>query len=90
MHIEKLMNDAPMKGIDKAVWWIEYVIRHKGAKHLRSPSMDIPWYQYLLLDVMAVILSTLLLLIFIIYKMLKISVKLYKMIFCKKDKTKNE
>ncbi|XP_044755760.1 UDP-glucosyltransferase 2-like isoform X1 [Coccinella septempunctata] len=90
MHIEKLMNDSPVKGIDKAIWWIEYVIRHKGAKHLRSPSMDIPWYQYLLLDVMAVIFSVLALLIFIIYKLAKLSVHLYRMLFCKKSKTKKE
>ncbi|XP_045463151.1 UDP-glycosyltransferase UGT5-like isoform X2 [Harmonia axyridis] len=90
IQIEKLMNDVPMKGIEKAVWWIEYVIRHKGAKHLRSSSMDIPWYQYLLLDVMAVILSVLILAIFIIYLLVKSIRKLFRLIFCKKNKSKKE
>lgn len=46
-------EDVPMKGLDKAIWWTEYVIRHKGAKQLRNPAADIPLYQYLLLDVIA-------------------------------------
>lgn len=40
-----------MSPLDTAVYWIEYVIRHKGAPHLRSVAADLPWYQYLLLDV---------------------------------------
>jgi len=37
------------------VYWTEYVIRHKGAPHLRSAVLDLAWYQYLLLDVIAVL-----------------------------------
>ncbi|KAJ8959681.1 hypothetical protein NQ318_021872 [Aromia moschata] len=43
--------DTPMTGLETAVWWTEYVIRHKGAKHLRNPAADMPFYQYFLLDV---------------------------------------
>lgn len=45
-----------MTGVSKAIWWIEYIIRHKGAKHLRSPAVDMPWYQYHMLDVIGFIL----------------------------------
>ncbi|KAK5639989.1 hypothetical protein RI129_010800 [Pyrocoelia pectoralis] len=51
-----LVRDQPMTGMERAVWWTEYVIRNKGAAHLRSPLLDMPWYQYLLLDVFAVLL----------------------------------
>jgi len=37
------------------VYWTEYVIRHKGAPHLRSAVLDLDWYQYFLLDVIAVL-----------------------------------
>jgi len=37
------------------VYWTEYVIRHKGAPHLRSAALDLAWYQYFLLDVIAVL-----------------------------------
>ncbi|KAF5287358.1 hypothetical protein FQA39_LY15961 [Lamprigera yunnana] len=52
-ELAELASDQPMNGIEKAVWWTEYVIRHKGARHLRSPLLDIPTYQYYLLDVIA-------------------------------------
>jgi glucuronosyltransferase len=37
------------------VFWTEYVIRHKGAPHMRSAVLDLTWYQYFLLDVIAVL-----------------------------------
>nr|AUC64289.1 UDP-glucuronosyltransferase [Plutella xylostella] len=51
------MTDQPQSPLDRAVWWAEYVIRHKGAKHLRSAAANIPWSEYLMLDVVAVLLS---------------------------------
>lgn len=66
--------DQPMRGIDKVVWWTEYVIRHGGAKHLRNPAADLPWYQYFLLDVAAVFLAFLALVVIlfvILWKMLR-------------------
>ena len=41
--------------MEQAVYWTEYVIRHKGAPHLRSAVLDLAWYQYFLLDVIAVL-----------------------------------
>jgi glucuronosyltransferase len=37
------------------VYWTEYIIRHKGAPYLRSAVLDLAWYQYFLLDVIAVL-----------------------------------
>ncbi|KAK5638199.1 hypothetical protein RI129_012494 [Pyrocoelia pectoralis] len=54
-RLANLAQDQPMTGLEKAVWWSEYVIRHKGAKHLRSPLLSIPWHQFLLLDVIGVL-----------------------------------
>ncbi|KAB0791459.1 hypothetical protein PPYR_03259 [Photinus pyralis] len=58
-RLSELALDQPMTGVEKAVWWVEYVLRHKGAKHLKSPFLDLPWYQYLLLDVIGVVVLTL-------------------------------
>ena len=41
----------------RAVWAIEYVIRHGGAQFLKPSSLSLAWYQYHLLDVIFVILS---------------------------------
>lgn len=51
VEAQKIFLDQPKSGLDQVLWWCEYVIRHKGAKHLRSPAADLPLYQYLLLDV---------------------------------------
>lgn len=69
--LRQLVQDEPMKGVEKAVWWAEYVIRHKGTTHLRSPTVDIEWYKFLLLDVFAVIIGGPLLILFITDKLAK-------------------
>jgi len=60
-----------MSPLDTAVYWTEYVIRHKGAAHLKTVAVDMPWYQYLLLDVLAflvVVLAASLLLLYYVSK----------------------
>lgn len=54
-HLREMWIDQPMNSLDRAMWWIEYVIRHKGTSHLRTPYSDISWIEYLLLDVVLVI-----------------------------------
>lgn len=76
--MEKLRDlwlDHPMKSLDKAIWWIEYVIRHKGTKHLRSPTADISWIQYLLLDIICVVLFSVWLIIRIISSLVSLCVR---------------
>jgi glucuronosyltransferase len=53
--LSAISKDEPQSSLNRAVWWTEYVIRHNGAKHLRSAAPDLAWYQYLLLDVVAFI-----------------------------------
>jgi glucuronosyltransferase len=45
-----------MSPLNTAIFWTEYVIRHGGATHMRSAALDLAWYQYLLLDVIAFLL----------------------------------
>lgn len=49
--------DRPRSAADEAAWWVDYVVRHRGAPHLRPLGADLPLYQYLLLDVAVVLLS---------------------------------
>lgn len=73
--IVELAKDQPMTGLERAIWWTEYVIRHKGAKHLRSPAIDLPLYQYLLLDIIAFLLAVLVICTYILFKLLKVVLK---------------
>ncbi|XP_040049999.2 UDP-glucuronosyltransferase 2B20 [Gasterosteus aculeatus] len=54
LKLSRLHHDKPMKPVDNALFWIEFVMRHKGAAHLRTESYKLPWYAYHCLDVMAV------------------------------------
>ena len=67
-----IMKDRENKPIDTAMYWIEYVIRHKGAYHLPSrPAIELAWYQYFLLDV----ICFLTLCLYLMYKMVTYFVK---------------
>ncbi|XP_030760944.1 UDP-glucuronosyltransferase 2B13-like [Sitophilus oryzae] len=50
----RVFHDRPMKPLDTAVYWLEYVIRNKGATHLRLASTKLPWYKLYCVDVFAV------------------------------------
>lgn len=63
--LSRLHRDQPMKPLDLAVFWIEYVIRHRGAGHLQSHSHKMSWFVYHSIDVIAALLSVALLLVFI-------------------------
>ncbi|XP_030018446.1 UDP-glucuronosyltransferase 2A2-like isoform X8 [Sphaeramia orbicularis] len=51
-RLSRLHRDQPMKPLDNALFWIEFVMRHKGAAHLRTESYRMPWYSYHSVDVM--------------------------------------
>ncbi|CAH1726113.1 unnamed protein product [Aphis gossypii] len=54
-ELSEAFRDRPMSPLETAVYWTEYVIRHKGASHLRYAAVGMPWYQYYLIDVLIVI-----------------------------------
>ncbi|XP_035693288.1 UDP-glucuronosyltransferase 2C1-like [Branchiostoma floridae] len=55
--ISTLLRDQPQSPMERAVWWIEHVIKHGGLPHLRSRAPELPFYQYYLLDVIALIVA---------------------------------
>lgn len=58
--ISHLLKDNPVEPMAEAMFWIEYVIRHKGAKHLKSAAVYLPWYQYMMLDILGLFICILL------------------------------
>ncbi|XP_038948318.1 UDP-glucuronosyltransferase 2A1 isoform X1 [Rattus norvegicus] len=57
MRLSRIHHDQPVKPLDRAVFWIEFVMRHKGAKHLRVAAHDLSWFQYHSLDVIGFLLA---------------------------------
>ncbi|CAH2090189.1 unnamed protein product [Euphydryas editha] len=48
---QTLLRDQKESPLERAIYWTEYVIRHKGAYHLQSPAKDLNFFQYYMLDV---------------------------------------
>ncbi|XP_047118228.1 UDP-glycosyltransferase UGT5-like [Schistocerca piceifrons] len=70
-QLSQLFRDRPRPPLEEAVYWVEYVIRHRGAPHLRSAALDLAWYQYLLLDVAACVVAVAVSLMLAIYWLLR-------------------
>uniref|UniRef100_A0A672GH11 UDP-glucuronosyltransferase n=1 Tax=Salarias fasciatus TaxID=181472 RepID=A0A672GH11_SALFA len=58
-RMSRLHRDQPLAPMDQAVFWVEYVMRHKGAPHLRTEAYRMPWYSYYSLDVLLLMLTVL-------------------------------
>ncbi|XP_066855991.1 UDP-glucuronosyltransferase 1A1-like isoform X1 [Anser cygnoides] len=67
-RLSELHLDRPIHPLDLAVHWVEFVMRHKGAPHLRPAAHDLNWIQYHSLDVIAFLLVVVLLSLFISLK----------------------
>ncbi|XP_049780160.1 UDP-glucosyltransferase 2-like [Schistocerca cancellata] len=55
--------------LENALWWVEYVIRHRGAPHLRPAALDLAWWQLLLLDVIGFVVAAAAAVSFVLYKL---------------------
>lgn len=49
--LSNIHKDQPGHPVTRAVYWINYILRHNGASHLRSAVYQVSPYQYFLLDV---------------------------------------
>ncbi|XP_069696750.1 UDP-glycosyltransferase UGT5-like [Periplaneta americana] len=70
-RLSRVFRDQPLTPLERAVFWTEYVIRHKGAPHMRSAALDLAWYQYFLLDVIAFLVlavGSVLLIVFLVLR----------------------
>nr|XP_045587430.1 UDP-glycosyltransferase UGT5-like [Procambarus clarkii] len=66
------MRDQPTSPRDLAVFWTEYVIRHRGAPQLRSPAAQLSWVEFLMLDVLLLLHLALFLLVFILRRIFRV------------------
>lgn len=57
-------RDQPMTPTETAVYWVEYVVKHKGAPHMRTAGLDLNWFAYHSLDVFGFLLAVFVLVIY--------------------------
>uniref|UniRef100_A0A8B9FHB6 UDP-glucuronosyltransferase n=1 Tax=Amazona collaria TaxID=241587 RepID=A0A8B9FHB6_9PSIT len=84
-RLSDLHLDRPIHPMDLAVHWVEFVMRHKGAPHLRPAAHDLNWIQYHSLDVIAFLIVVVLLSLFI---SLKCCLFCCRRCCCKKGRTR--
>lgn len=41
LKLSKRFQDQPEKPLQRAIWWIEYILRNPNPKHLRSPTIEL-------------------------------------------------
>ena len=74
IYKEKMVNlmsvhqDHAIKPLDLAVFWTEFVIRHKGADHLRPAAHNLNWIQYHSLDTMGLLVAIVMTIAFLVVK----------------------
>ncbi|XP_062839565.1 2-hydroxyacylsphingosine 1-beta-galactosyltransferase isoform X1 [Anolis carolinensis] len=54
--LSEIHKDQPGHPVNRTVYWINYILRHNGAQHLRAAVYTVSSYQYFLLDVAIVVL----------------------------------
>ncbi|XP_039867370.1 UDP-glucuronosyltransferase 2C1-like isoform X4 [Simochromis diagramma] len=70
-RLSRLHRDKPVKPLDNALFWIEFVMRHKGAAHLKAESYRMPWYSYHSVDVVLFLAGTMLLVLLAVFFFIK-------------------
>ncbi|KAG5270395.1 hypothetical protein AALO_G00192130 [Alosa alosa] len=83
-RLSRIHHDQPTKPLDRAIFWIEFIMRHGGAPHLRTQSFRMSWIAYHSIDVIMTLLMALLLLLLIMFLAIK---KCCSVLFKKKVKS---
>ncbi|EDV93630.1 UDP-glycosyltransferase UGT5 [Drosophila grimshawi] len=86
----KLYRDQKDTPLERAIWWTEYVLRHKGAPHLRSASRDLNLLQLHSLDTWGLLGGIVSLLVLVILFVLLRVLRILRYILCRRWKTNNK
>ncbi|XP_055537533.1 UDP-glycosyltransferase UGT4-like [Wyeomyia smithii] len=73
-NMATLYKDRPQSALDLATFWVEYVVRHKGARHLHYQGADLNRWQRSLLDVLVFLVAV----PFVVFKILGVLLRKLK------------
>ena len=65
-HVAAIVADQPMTAQETAVYWIEHVMKF-GGDHLKSHALTMPWYEFYMLDLLAVFTLIIIVLAVVVY-----------------------
>ncbi|XP_017005917.2 UDP-glycosyltransferase UGT5 [Drosophila takahashii] len=81
-------RDQPQTPLERAVFWVEHVSRHKGAKYLRSASQDLNFIQYHNLDAIIILYGGIIFVLYCIFLLIRWVWRLLQELFVKKESPK--
>lgn len=68
-------KDQPMLPIDLATFWVEHIVRHKGAKYLHCAGLDLSFIEYHSIDAIIILYGGILFILFAIVYFIRLSFK---------------
>ncbi|XP_075223753.1 UDP-glycosyltransferase UGT5-like isoform X2 [Lycorma delicatula] len=68
-RLSELYRDRLLPPLETAIYWTEHILKFGGGDHLRVAAVNMPWYQYLLLDILIGVLVSLVVVLYCVYKM---------------------
>lgn len=71
MELSRRFKDRQNTPKEEVIYWTEYVIKHKGAHHLKTAALKLSWYQYFLIDIIITIVLIALVSLSVIFLLLK-------------------
>ncbi|CAG7820972.1 unnamed protein product, partial [Allacma fusca] len=86
-ELSNMYRDQTETPLERAVFWAEYVMRHKGALQLRSASRKLNFFQYHSLDVIGFLLFIAILLLWVVKKLV---IKVWKRLILGKSKPRDK
>ncbi|GCC19345.1 hypothetical protein chiPu_0021048 [Chiloscyllium punctatum] len=63
-----LYRDRLMQPVEISAYWVEFVMRHRGAEHLRTAAHSFSWIQYHCLDVFGTLAAVVFLFFWLVSK----------------------
>lgn len=72
-ELSERFRDRPLPPLETAIYWVEYVARHKGAHHMRTAAVGMPLYKYLLLDVVAFLAAVVLAVLYVTFVLVRLA-----------------
>ncbi|ALC40195.1 maker599 [Drosophila busckii] len=69
LEMSQRFRDNAIHPLEEASYWLEYIVKHRGAAHLKSHGAFMPLYQYLMLDVLGCVLLALALVWYLLGKL---------------------
>lgn len=87
-EVSRRFKDRPMTALDTAIFWLEYVIRNKGADFMKNPAINMSWIAYSMIDVFAFIFVSLVVLIFITVKIVCVLLQILSLYWIGNEKYK--